>query len=63
MVKCTPIADLLVVDLRSLLAYFVMTHSLPVAGKLPIKTLVCRQLYMYVYQHTHTHTHTHVNSL
>ena len=33
-----------VVDLRSLLAYFIMTHPLPVAGKLPIKTLVAKQL-------------------
>ena len=26
------------------LAYFMMTHPLPIAGKLPIKTLVARQL-------------------
>ena len=43
---------MLVVDLRSSLAYFMMTHPLPVAGKLPIKTLVARQL------PTNTHTHT-----
>ena len=41
--KCY-VTDLLVVDLRSSLAYFMMTHPLPVAGKLPIKTLVARQL-------------------
>ena len=35
---------LLVVDLCSSLAYFMMTQSLPIAGKLPIKTLVARQL-------------------
>ena len=35
---------LLVVDLYSSLAYFMMTHPLPIAGKLPIKTLVARQL-------------------
>ena len=38
------VTDLLVVDLRSSLAYFVMTHPLPEACKLPIKTLVARQL-------------------
>ena len=38
------VTDLLVVDLRSSLAYFMMTHPLPVTGKLPIKTLVARQL-------------------
>ena len=32
------------VDLCSSLAYFVMTHPLPEACKLPIKTLVARQL-------------------
>ena len=31
------ITILLVVDLRSSLAYFMMTHHLPIAGKLPIK--------------------------
>ena len=30
---------LLVVDLRSSLANFMMTHPLPIAGKLPIATL------------------------
>ena len=38
------ITILLVVDLCSSLAYFVMTHLLPIAGKLPIKTLVVKQL-------------------
>ena len=32
------VTDLLVVDLCSLLAYFMTTHPLPVASKLPIKT-------------------------
>ena len=36
------ITVLLVVDVCSSLAYFMMTHPLPVAGKLPIKTLVAR---------------------
>ena len=48
-----------------------MAHSLPVAGKLPTKTLVARQLptnmHTYIHMHahmharmrTHTHTHTH----
>ena len=35
---------LLVVDLCSSLAYFMMTQPLPIAGKLPIKTLGARQL-------------------
>ena len=34
----------LVVDLCSSLAYFMMTQPLPIAGKLPIKTLVAKQL-------------------
>ena len=38
------ITILLVVDLYSSLAYFVMTHYLPVAGKLHIKTVVAKQL-------------------
>ena len=38
------ITILLVVDLCSSLAYFMMTHPLPIAGKLPIKTSVARQL-------------------
>ena len=33
----------LAVDLCSSLVYFVMTQPLPIAGKLPIKTLVARQ--------------------
>ena len=38
------ITILLVVDLCSSLAYFMMTQPLPIASKLPIKTLVARQL-------------------
>ena len=37
------ITILLVVDLCSSLAYFMMTQPLPIAGKFPIKTLVARQ--------------------
>ena len=53
MVECTPInaiyTDLLVVDLHSSLAWFTMTYPLPVASKLPIKTVVTRQLPTNVY--------------
>ena len=38
------ITILLVVDLCSSLAYFMMTQPLLIAGKLPIKTLVAKQL-------------------
>ena len=38
------ITSLLVADLCSSLAYSMMTQPLPIAGKLPIKTLVARQL-------------------
>ena len=38
------ITILLVVDLCSSLAYFMMIQPLPIAGKLPIKTLVAKQL-------------------
>ena len=38
------IAILLVVDLCSSLASFMMTQPLPIASKLPIKTLIARQL-------------------
>ena len=38
------ITILLVVDLCSSLAYFMMAQPLPIAGKLPIKTLVAKQL-------------------
>ena len=38
------ITILLVVDLCSSLAYFMMTQPLPIAGKLLIKTLVAKQL-------------------
>ena len=48
MVECTPITyfKLLVVHVRlcSSLAYFMMIQSLPIASKLPTKTLVARQL-------------------
>ena len=37
------ITILLVVDLCSSLAYFMMIQSFPIAGKLPIKTLVAKQ--------------------
>ena len=45
------ITILLVVDLCSLLAYFMMTHPLPIAGKMPIKTLVAKQLPTNMYTH------------
>ena len=45
------ITILLVVDLRWSLVYFMMTHPFPIASKLPIKTLVARQL------PTNTHMH------
>ena len=49
MVESTPINVMwLVVDLCSSPAYFLMTHSLFVASKLPIKTLAA----------THTHKRT-----
>ena len=38
------ITILLVFDLCSSLAYFTMTQPLPIAGKLPIKILVAKQL-------------------
>ena len=38
------ITILLVVDLCSSLAYFMMTQPLPIAGNLRIKTLVAKQL-------------------
>ena len=53
--------DLLVVDLRSSLAYFMMTHPLPIAGKLPIKSLVARQLPTHTSAYTNTHTRAHTN--
>ena len=50
---------LLVVDLCSLLAYFMMTQPLSIAGKLPIKTLVARQLpALYAHAYTDVHIHT-----
>ena len=44
MVKYTPITILLVDDPLSSSVCPMMTHPLPVAGNLPIKTLVARQL-------------------
>ena len=47
MVECTPLLSykiFLVVDLHSSLTYFMMIHPLPVTGKVPIKSLVARQL-------------------
>ena len=53
------ITILLVVDLCSSLAYFMMTQPLPIACKLPIKTLVAKQLPTHTYiVYTHTYTHT-----
>ena len=46
------ITILLVVDLCSSLAYF-MTQPLPIAGKLPIKTLVAKQLHVHVHVCVH----------
>ena len=56
------VTDLLIVDLCSSLAYFMMTHPLPVGSKLPIKTLVVRQLPTNTHTHTHTYTHTHAHN-
>ena len=42
--RCRQITILLVVDLLSSLAYIMMTQPLPIAGKLPIKTLVAKQV-------------------
>ena len=47
------ITILLVVDLCSSLAYFMMTQPLPIAGKLPIKTLVAKQLPTNVHVHVY----------
>ena len=41
---CQILTILLVVDLCSSLPYFMMNQPLPIASKLPIKTLVARQL-------------------
>ena len=49
------ITDLLVVHLCSSLAYFMMTQPLPIAGKLPIKTLVAKQLPTNMYTSVHVH--------
>ena len=50
---------LLVVDLCSSLAYFMMTQPLPIAGKLPIKTLVARQLPTNVHRTIYMYLHPH----
>ena len=50
------ITILLVVGLCSSLAYSMMTHPLPIAGKMPIETLVAKQL------PTNTRTHRHTRS-
>ena len=42
--NCWQITILVVVDLCSSMVYFMMTHPLPIAGKMPIKTLVAKQL-------------------
>ena len=39
-----------------------MTHPLLVAGKLPIKTLVAKQLPTNTHIHTHTHTYKHTHT-
>ena len=63
------VTGLLVVDLRSSLAYSVMTHPLPLAGKLPTFVQKLRLLSNYqqttthTYAHTHTHTHSHAHTL
>ena len=44
------------------MAYFMMAQLLPVAGKLPIKTKVARQLPTHTHTHTHTHTLTHTKA-
>ena len=49
---------LLVVDLFSSLDYLMMTHHLHIAGNLPIKTSVARQLPTNIHTHTHSHTQT-----
>ena len=60
------ITILLVVDLCSSLAYFMMIQPLPIAGKLPIKTLVARGNYQQIHTRKHCvyayyiHTHAHV---
>ena len=47
------ITILLVVDLCSSLAYFMMTQPLPIAGKFPINTLVAKQLPTNVHVRVH----------
>ena len=54
------ITILLVVDLCSPLAYFMMTQPPPIVGKLPIKTLVAKQLPTNTQTHIHTYTHVHI---
>ena len=51
------ITIVLVVDLCSSLAYFMITQSLPIAGKLPIKTLVAIRNYQQIIIQTGVHVH------
>ena len=50
------ITILLVVDLCSSLAYFMMTQPLPITSKLPIKTLVAQQLPTSMYIHVYIYS-------
>ena len=62
---CFLVSILLVVDLCSSLAYFMMTQPLPIAGKLPIKTLIAKRLptnvhiHIIIVLHINSHTKTH----
>ena len=47
---------LLVIDLCSSLAYFVMTQPLPIAGKSPIKILAAKQLPTNIRTYIHTYS-------
>ena len=58
--SCCQITNLLVVDPLSSLAYPVMTHLLPVANKLRIKTLVAKQLPTNIQSHIHTYIYTYI---
>ena len=52
------ITILLVVDLCSSLAYFMVTQPLPITGKFPIKTLVAKQLQTKCHAYARTHIHS-----
>ena len=43
--------------------YFMITRPLPIADKLPIKTLVAMQLLTNTHSCTHTYTQTHTHTL